>query len=169
MGILIGLLPLVSEGQPPPVPATDVNAATIKATLAEAMAKKITDIPIRTVDAGGHYVGIGVVQRPKGEKRGGASHDKVTEVYQMLEGAGMLVTGGTMVNPQRRADSAQQVTSINGPGVSSDSIKGGVSRRIAKGDMVIIPAGTPHWWSDIEESMTYTVVRVDPSRVVGLK
>jgi len=44
-----------------------------------------------------------------------------------------------------------------------------VSRRIAKGDMVIIPAGTPHWFSEVQESITYTVVRVDPGRVVKLK
>ena len=42
-------------------------------------------------------------------------------------------------------------------------------RRIAKGDMVIIPAGTPHWWSEIQETISYTVVRIDPSRVVTLK
>jgi quercetin dioxygenase-like cupin family protein len=58
---------------------------------------------------------------------------------------------------------------INGPGTSGASIEGGVSRRISKGDMVIIPANTPHWLSEIQETTTYTVVRVDPSRVVTLK
>jgi len=113
--------------------------------------------------------GIGLVHRPKGFKGFAASHDKVTEVYQVLEGSGTLVTGGTMVNPQRRENVAEVVTQINGPGVSGASIQGGVSRRIAKGDMVIIPAGTPHWFSEVQESITYTVVRVDPGRVVKLK
>ena len=87
----------------------------------------------------------------------------------MLAGSGTLVTGGTIVNPQRRTSTQEEVTQINGPGVSGDSIQGGVSRRITKGDMVIIPAGTPHWFSEIQETLTYTVVRVDPSRVVTLK
>ena len=58
---------------------------------------------------------------------------------------------------------------INGPGVSGSAIQGGVRRGIAKGDMVIIPAGTPHWFPEIQEDITSTVVRVDPSRVVKLK
>jgi quercetin dioxygenase-like cupin family protein len=53
--------------------------------------------------------------------------------------------------------------------VSATAIQGGVSRRISKGDMVIIPAGTPHWFSEIQETLAYTVVRVDPQRVVALK
>ena len=141
-----------------------MTAAQIQATVKQEIATSTTDMPIRTVDAGGHNVGIGVVHRAKGFKGFAASHDKVTEVYQVLEGAGILVTGGTMVSPQRRENAAEVVTQINGPGVSGDSIQGGVSRRIAKGDMVIIPAGTPHWFSDVQEDISYTVVRVDPGQ-----
>ena len=110
-----------------------------------------------------------MVYRPKGAKGNGASHDKVTEVYTVLEGSGTLVTGGTMVNPQRRANTAEDVTQLSGPGVSATAIQGGVSRRISKGDMVIIPAGTPHWFSEIQETLAYTVVRVDPQRLITLK
>lgn len=152
------------------IPATDVSAVTIQATLKGAIAKGVTDTPIRTVDAGGHNIGIGVVQRPKGTNLvGGALHDKVSEVYYVIEGAGILVTGGTLVNPQRRDSAASVVTQINGPGVSGTAIQGGARRRIATGDMVIIPAGTPHWFPEIQEALTYVVVRVDPSRVVTLK
>jgi quercetin dioxygenase-like cupin family protein len=168
LGIFVILLTLSTAAQAPR-PATDVTAAQIQATLKQAIAKNATDTPIRTVDAGGHNVGIGLVYRPKGAKGTSASHDKVSEVYQVLEGAGTLVTGGTMVNPKRRDSGLETVTQINGPGVTGDSIQGGVSRRIAKGDMVIIPAGTPHWWSEIQETISYTVVRIDPSRVVALK
>jgi mannose-6-phosphate isomerase-like protein (cupin superfamily) len=155
-----------------PMPAADVNSTDIQATLKRVMANPnvaVSDTPLRTVDAGGHNVGIGVVYRPKGAKGGAASHDKVSEVYQVLEGSATLVTGGTIVNPQRRTSSQEEVTQINGPGVSGTSIDGGVSRRITKGDMVIIPAGTPHWFPEIQETIAYTVVRVDPSRVVTLK
>jgi len=152
------------------LPATDISAAEVRATVERAVATKTTDIRIRTVDAGGHHVGVGVVHRPKGTKlAGGVFHDKVTEVYHVLEGSGTLVTGGTLINPQRREQTNDTVVQINGPGVSGTAIQGGVSRRISKGDVVIIPAGTPHWFPEIQESITYTVVRVDPSRVVTLK
>ncbi len=155
-----------------PIPATDLKSGYIQDTLKRVMANPntaVTDTPLRTIDAGGHNIGIGVVYRPAGAKGGSASHDKVSEVYQVLAGSGTLVTGGTIVNPKRRTSTQEEVTQINGPGVSGDSIQGGVSRRITKGDMVIIPAGTPHWFSEIQETLTYTVVRVDPSRVVTLK
>jgi mannose-6-phosphate isomerase-like protein (cupin superfamily) len=161
---------LAQTGEMRSLPATDITAADVQATLKRAIAAKTIDTPIRTVDAGGHNIGIGLVHRPKGTNLpGGASHDKVSEVYHVLEGAGTLVTGGTLVNPQRRAGGAEVVTQINGPGVSGTAIQGGVSRRVAKGDIVIIPAGTPHWFSEVQEDLTYTVVRVDPSRVVTLK
>ena len=82
----------------------------------------------------------------------------------MLEGSATLVTGGTLVNPQRR-ENAQ----LFGPGAGGAAIHGGVSRRIAKGDLVIIPAGTPHGMSEVQEDITVLVVKVDPGRVLSLK
>ena len=155
------------------IPATDVTAENIQVTLKQEIAsgKPNNDRSIRVVDAGGHNVGIGVVYRLAPASQGvSASHDKVTEVYYMLEGAGTLVTGGKLVNPKRRESANEIVAQVNGPGVSGTSIEGGVIRRIKAGDMVIIPAGTPHWWSEIEgKSMKYVVVTVDPSQVIALK
>ena len=51
-----------------PIPATDVSAADIQATLRQEIANSVTDMQIRTVDAGGHHVGIGLVHRPTGFK-----------------------------------------------------------------------------------------------------
>lgn len=156
-----------------PLAATDVSAEAIQSTLKQEMAsgKPVNDTSIRVVDVGGCNVGIGAVYRLSPAAKGfSAAHDKVSEVYYMLEGAGTLVTGGTLVNPKRRQSSNEIVSGVNGPGVSGTTIEGGVSRRVKAGDMVIIPAGTPHWWSEIDgSSMKYVVVRVDPSRVVALK
>ena len=152
-------------------PATDVKADQIEATLREEIVqfRPVVDMPIRTVDAGGHNIGVGLVYRLTPGQGGSASHDKVSEVYYILDGAGTLVTGGTLTEPNRRESTLTTVASINGPGVSGTRIQNGASRRIAKGDVVIIPAGTPHWWPEVQETITYTVVRVDPSRVVALK
>ncbi len=166
---LVLLLDMAQTGKPV-LPATDVPASVIEATLREMIASGAVDTPIRTVDAGGHHVGIGLVHRKKGSNlAGGASHDLVTEVYHVLEGAGTLVTGGTLIEPERRASGDSRVVTINGPGWSGKGIQGGTRRRIAKGDVVIIPAGTPHWFPEVEADLTYTVVRVDPARVVQLK
>jgi len=166
--ILVFLLAL-AQSAANTIPAVDVKAADIQTTVKQEVAKSTTDTPIRTVDAGGQNVSVAVVYRPKGAKGGAAIHDKVTEVYQVLEGSGTLVTGGALVNPQRRSSDSEEVQHLSGPGVSGTGIQGGVSRRIGKGDMVIIPAGTPHWFSEIQDTLTYTVVRFDPSRAVALK
>jgi quercetin dioxygenase-like cupin family protein len=58
---------------------------------------------------------------------------------------------------------------LGGPGFAGSGIRGGVSRRVSKGDMVIIPAGTPHGFTEVQETITYTIVRIDPSRLLALK
>lgn len=146
------------------LPSVVVTAEDIEATKKEMLAKETIDVAIRMAETGGPRVGVSLVYRVKGEGNPPVVHDYVSEVYQILEGSGTLVTGGTMTGATRRAESG-----VNGPGVSGKDIQGGVSRRLKKGDIVLIPAGTPHRWSDVQEFMSYTVVRVDPKRIVPLK
>ena len=79
--ILAVLLVLAQAGGTRPLPAIDVKVADIQAVVKQEIASMTTDIPIRTVDAGGHNVGIAVVHREKGSGPNGAAiHDKVSEV-----------------------------------------------------------------------------------------
>src|SRR5215471_1203540 len=152
------------------LPATDVKAADIQAAVKEEIAKNLTDMPIRTVDAGGQNVSIAAVHRDKGTNLAGmASHDVVTEVYYIVEGSGTFVTGGTLVKPQKREDSSDTVRQLSGPGFAGAGIQSGASRRVAKGDMIVIPARTPHGFSDVQEAITYTIVRIDPGRILAKK
>jgi mannose-6-phosphate isomerase-like protein (cupin superfamily) len=152
------------------LPATDIKAADIQAALKEEIAKNLTDMPIRTVDVGGQNVSIAVVHRDKGTNLGGmASHDVVTEVYYIVEGSGTFVTGGSLVKPQKREDSSDTVRQLSGPGFAGAGIQGGASRRVAKGDMIVIPARTPHGFSEVQEAITYTIVRIDPGRILAKK
>jgi mannose-6-phosphate isomerase-like protein (cupin superfamily) len=89
----------------------------------------------------------------------------VTETYYMLEGAGMLVTGGTLRKPATPRPSNLG----NWTDAGSDGIEGGVSRRITKGDVVIIPGGVPHGWASLEGDITYLIVRSDPDKKLPLK
>jgi glc operon protein GlcG len=76
-------------------------------------------------------------------------HDWETDVMYVLEGSAIIVTGGTVVEPK-----------VVEPGqIRGSMIHGGESRTVAKGDVVIIPAGTPHWFKDVEGPMTYFVVK----------
>jgi mannose-6-phosphate isomerase-like protein (cupin superfamily) len=168
--ILAVLLLLAQAGATRSLPAVDVKMADIQAAVKQEIATKTTDIQIRMVDTGTQNIGIAVVHREKGSGPNNAAiHDKVSEVYQVTEGGGTFVTGGELVSPQRRDNSSETVVQLSGPGIGGTGIKGGVTRRLVKGDIVVIPAGTPHWFSEIPDSITYTIVRVDPARVVKLK
>ncbi len=76
-------------------------------------------------------------------------HDWETDVMYVLEGSATIVTGGTVVDPK-----VVEPGQVRGP-----MIQGGESRRVAKGDVVVIPAGTPHWFKDVQGPMTYFVVK----------
>jgi len=146
--------------------ATDITAAQVQAFIKEAPRDRNSDRPMRVVDAGGYRVGIFGVFRPKGTPPNATVHQtNVSEVYYMLEGAGMLVTGGTLKKPA----TPRQSTLGNWTDVASDGIDGGTSRRIAKGDVVIIPGGVPHGWASTEGDVTYLIVRPDPDKKLSLK
>jgi mannose-6-phosphate isomerase-like protein (cupin superfamily) len=150
------------------LPAVLVTTADLARTRKTMEEQKQTDVPIRMVDCGGdeggHQVGVSVVRRNKGQTGPPAAHDQVSEVYHILEGTGTVVVGGKITNPKRRPFSEW-----NGPGLTGDGVTGGVPTKLTRGDVFIIPAGTPHWFTSIDESMFYTVVRVDPSKVAPLK
>jgi mannose-6-phosphate isomerase-like protein (cupin superfamily) len=152
------------------LPATYVSAEDIQANLNAAPNSATNPLPnVRVVDAGGYNVAVGVIHRPQTPPGVAAVHFKVTEIYHVTDGAGTLVTGGAMVNAKPRPADAISVKLEDGPGASGTSIQGGVSRRIKAGDVVVIPAGVPHWFSAIEGSITYVVVRVDPDRLLAPK
>jgi quercetin dioxygenase-like cupin family protein len=66
-------------------------------------------------------------------------HDKETDTFYVLDGSATIVTGGTMVGG-----------SVTGPGQHRGTdITGGKAQRLAKGDVMVIPAGVPHWFSTI--------------------
>jgi len=149
-----------------PLGATDITAAQVQAFIKGAPQDRNSDRPIRVVDVGGYRMGIFGVFRPKSAPPNATVHQtNITEVYYMLEGAGTLVTGGTLKKPATPRPS----TLGNWTDVSSDGIEGGVSRRIAKGDVVVIPGGVPHGWASTESDITYLIVRSDPDKKIDLK
>ena len=165
MGILVMLIASSVKAQAPMV-ATDITAAQVQAFIKDAPRDRNSDRPIRVIDTGGYRVGVYGVFRPKDTPPSATVHQtNVTETYYMLEGAGVLATGGTLRKPL----TLRQSNLGNWTDTGSDGIEGGVSRRLTKGDVVIIPGGVPHGWASLEADITYLIVRSDPDKKLPLK
>jgi mannose-6-phosphate isomerase-like protein (cupin superfamily) len=166
LGIFFLFLAASSAKAQAPTGATDITAAQVQSFIKSAPQDRNSDRPMRVIDAGGYRVGIFGVFRPKSAPPNATVHQtNVSEVYYMLEGAGTLVTGGTLKKPA----TPRQSTLGNWTDVGSTEIEGGVSRRIAKGDIVVIPGGVPHGWASTESDITYLIVRPDPDKKLELK
>jgi len=102
-----------------------------------------------------------------GDVASGIAHDGQTETYIIISGSGTLVTGGRIVNGRRSAPESQVTLVLNGPSCSGPIIGDDIVRRVVKvGDIIIIPAGVPHGWTDIGDHVDYLSVRPDPERVI---
>jgi mannose-6-phosphate isomerase-like protein (cupin superfamily) len=151
-------------------PATYIATAEIDAYLARAKAERIIDQQVRSVDVGKSNVAVGLVHRTAITKPGEvAEHDFVSEVYHVISGSATLVTGPDLVNPEARPATNTNVRLLNGPGFNASSIRNGVTHELKAGDVIVIPAGTGHWFTKIDDHITYLMIRVDPDRKTPLK
>ena len=178
VGCLIGL-PATSHAQgndPQPsckmCPGTYIPVSEVEAYVKKAIAEKRVDQQARDVDIGKANIGIGVVHRGKLDAPAPASvaeHDLVSEVYHIISGSGTLVLGPDILDMKRRPATSETVRLFNGPGNNGTSIRNGVSYNLKPGDVVIIPAGTGHWFTKIDDHITYIMVRIDPDKVTPNK
>ena len=77
-------------------------------------------------------------------------HDKETDVFYVVDGGATIVTGGTMVGGKSTE-----------PGqLRGSDIRGGETHHLSKGDVMVIPAGIPHWFKEASPSISYYVVKV---------
>ena len=162
------LSPLKLPGHRYDLPPTVITAAQIEAHKQSMLAAKQTDIAMTMVKMGGGsdnaQIGVSVVLRPKdGENKYYAIHDDVAEVYYVIQGKGTMKVGGTITDWERRPVSVE-----NGEGSRGTKAAGAKDGTIAKGDMLISPAGTPHNWESSDEFTYYVVVRADPKGVAPL-
>lgn len=77
-------------------------------------------------------------------------HTRDTDIIYMLEGTATLVTGGTVIDGK----------SIEPEEIRGKDVKGGETRQITKGDVIVIPNGVPHWFKEVKGPINYYVVKV---------
>jgi mannose-6-phosphate isomerase-like protein (cupin superfamily) len=153
-------------------PGTYIPLDELQAYTKKAIAEKRVDQQVRDIDIGKAHIGIGMVYRGKLDARAAesvAEHDLVSEVYHIIEGSGTLVLGPDIADMKRRPATSETVRMFNGPGNNGTTIRNGVSYQLKAGDAVVIPAGTGHWFTKIDDHITYIMVRIDPDKVTPLR
>ena len=152
-------------------PGTYVPSSEVQAYVKRAIANKLTDQQVRQVDIGKSNVAVAVVYRGKIDNPNAvvAEHDLVSEVYHVLDGSATLVLGPDLVGKERRPAAETTVRLLNGPGNNSKAIRNGVAHELKAGDVVVIPAGTGHQFTKIDDHISYLMVRVDPDKVTPHK
>jgi len=76
-------------------------------------------------------------------------HDKETDIFYVVDGSATFVTGGKMIGGKLTRPNQWLGTSI----------EGGETRQLKKGDFIVIPAGIPHWFKEVPQSVNYYVVK----------
>jgi mannose-6-phosphate isomerase-like protein (cupin superfamily) len=177
IAILAVAFPLLAQ-QPHPTcdhcSATYIPKSELDAYHQRAVENNLIDQQVRSVDIGKAQIGIGSVYRT-GKSLGSstgetvAEHEQISEVYYIIEGSATLLTGPELVNPVARPADVKTVKEQNGPGYGAASIRNPVTHQLKAGDMIVIPAGVGHWFTKIDDHLTYVMVRIDPDKVVPLK
>ena len=117
------------------------GSADVVAMMAKAKSERKPDQPnfIQPIVQLAPYT-ANLESRVAGVKAPASVHEREAEMFYVIEGAGTLVTGGTLRDEKR----------TNAENLTGSAIEGGTPRRIVKGDWVMVPEKTPHWFSQVE-------------------
>ena len=153
-------------------PSTYISNEEIQAYLKRVEGSAVADQQVRALNVGKTNVDIGLVYRGKltaPAAQSVAEHDLVSEVYHIIDGSATLMTGPDIVNLKKRAPDDRAVRLLNGPGGNGASIRNGVSHQLKAGDVIVIPAGTGHLFTRIDDHIRYLMIRIDPDKIAPLK
>lgn len=126
-------------------PGTYKDAAGLMEVLKAAIPKATDQASSPVVNTDSYRVNVVYRNKPGVAMAHLTGPAKGTEVHYIIDGSATVVTGGTLLRPT---------------GKPSD-IQGGETRKVSKGDVLVIPAGTPHWYKEVNGSVTYLEVRFD--------
>jgi mannose-6-phosphate isomerase-like protein (cupin superfamily) len=151
---LLWTVMLAQEVALPPgvfIPAADIDTVVANSTAKNILDSKINEAPVR-----GGIVRMNVVYR-RNLEQAPLVHEQLTEIYQILSGSGTIRTGGTLTNRTPVSDPPNLGTAPTWGGVQV----GGVERRLGPKDVLILPAGTPHKFIQLDGPITYIIYRFD--------
>ena len=144
-GFVVILTASAAFAQQPPAPAaaaasrTMVSASDVTALIAKAKAER-KDNQALLAQSMIQVAPYNVSLEYRAAVANAAVHETEAELFYVIDGSATLVTGGKLTNENR----------TNAANLSGSGIEGGVSRRVAKGDFIMVPEGTPHWFSAID-------------------
>ena len=130
-----------ARGTPPPPPAPLTMSKFLSHDTVAGCSKAGTFVntPDYIVQCS-HRTGPGIVE----------VHTKETDVIYVIDGSATFVTGGKALN----------VTATDPLQPRGTDIQGGESHQLTKGDVIVVPAGQPHWFKEVPASVSYYVVKV---------
>lgn len=159
MAILFVLLFTLSlEQAQAPVSATFITKEEHEEVLRQQIAKNVVDQPLKATTVIGGKASVARLRRVKPEANA-LIHDYVTETYYIMSGSGTFVTGGSLGGAK-----PTDLSNVNAGMSQSGSRIGGEARRVKPGDIVIVPAGTPHSFSELDGPIEYLVYRFEPAQ-----
>lgn len=94
-----------------------------------------------------HYAAMFFKRTAPGEAE---LHDGETDIFYIVDGSATLVTGGTIEGAKTTA-----------PGeIRGTAIRGGTTHKMSKGDAIVIPKQTPHWYNSVNGTLQYFIVKI---------
>jgi mannose-6-phosphate isomerase-like protein (cupin superfamily) len=147
--VVLGTAAMAQQPAAPAAVKTFSSAADVEALLAKAKADRKDNQPLVTepilrlapYNANLEYrAAVGPA----------AVHETEAELFYVIDGSATMMTGGKLVNETR----------TNASNLSGTAIEGGTSRTVSKGDFIIVPEKTPHWFSAINGSVVLMTLHV---------
>jgi mannose-6-phosphate isomerase-like protein (cupin superfamily) len=127
-----------------PAPKLAVSSADVAAMVARAKTERKPDQAnfIQALVQLAPYT-VNLEYRVGGVDAPASVHEREAELFYVLDGSGTMVTGGKLREEKRT--NAENLTGVG--------IEGGTTRRVAKGDYVMVPENTPHWFSQVDGTL----------------
>jgi len=139
VGVVVAQQPARGTPPPPPQPLAMSKFLSHDAIAGCSKAGTFVNTPDYIVQCS-HRTGPGVVE----------VHTTETDVIYVIDGSAMFVTGGKALN----------VTATDPLQPRGTAIQDGESHQLTKGDVIVVPAGQPHWFKEVPASVNYYVVKV---------
>ena len=150
VGIALTLLAAAASAQQPAAQAmkTYTSSADITALIAKAKSERKGDAPTTTENIL-RVAPYNASLEYRAAVGPAAIHEKEAEFFYVIDGSGTMVTGGKLVAEKR-----------NGDNLTGMGIEGGSSRSVAKGDFIVVPENTAHWFSAINGTLVLMSLHV---------